>query len=427
MEPEKKKRNPLSVLFFTVFMDAMGFGILIPIIPLLFAAPSSEFYILSGATPVAMGYILLGLLLGIFPLMQFISTPILGQLSDRHGRRKLLAVSITGSAIGYFLFAVGIVTRNIPLLFIARALDGITGGNIAIAQAAIADVTEPQNRAKNFGMIGAAFGLGFIVGPFLGGVLSDPHLVSWFYAYTPFLFAAALSTINMVLIIKVLPETLVHRKTDTLDLTKAIHNVKSAFSLAHLRILFLSVFLFMAGFTFFTSFFSVFLIDRLAFNQSSIGTFFAYIGLWIVITQMIIIRRISGKINDYTLIKITMLGTGITIVANFLVTAWWQLLIITPPMAICIGLTMAYLTSVVSRSVDASSQGEILGINASVTALAQVIPPVVSGFIAASILPSTPVIVGAVVVLAGVAVFWLFHKPAHPEHVAHQAMQGGHA
>jgi DHA1 family tetracycline resistance protein-like MFS transporter len=155
-QAEVKGRNPLGVVFFTAFVNMVGYGILIPIIPLLLADPTSEFFLLPAGFTVAQGYIILGFLVAIYPLMQFIATPVLGQLSDRHGRRRLLAFSLAGTSVSYFIFAIGIVTKNIPLLFIARAFDGITGGNISVAQAAIADVTHPKDRAKNFGLIGSA-------------------------------------------------------------------------------------------------------------------------------------------------------------------------------------------------------------------------------------------------------------------------------
>ncbi len=406
-----KKRNPLSVLFFTVFIDMLGFGILIPIIPLLFADPTSEFYMLSPSTPLSHGLILLGLLVGIYPFMMFIAAPILGQLSDKHGRRRLLAISLGGTSASYVLFAFGIVTKNIPLLFAARALDGITGGNISIAQAAIADVTEPKDRAKNFGLIGAAFGLGFIFGPFLGGMLGDHHIVSWFNPATPFWFAAALSFLNMMMLLVRMPETLVQKKTYDFHWAQSLKNVAKAYSNKRLRTFFLSLFLFTSGFAFFTSFFNVFLIDKFSFDESNIGAFFAYVGIWVAFTQGFITRRVGKRLRDATVVKIAFFGAGIAVMFYFFTSVWWELLLIAPFFSVCIGLSTAFATSLVSSSVDASSQGEILGVNASVNALAQTIPPVLSGFIAASIFPSAPIIVASATILLAALVFTIFYKP----------------
>ena len=134
---EQKNKRSLFFLFFTVFLDMLGFGILIPIIPQLFANPSSQFFLLSPETSIGFGYILLGFLVAVFPLGQFFSTSVMGQLSDFYGRKKLLIISIGATVIAYVLFALGIWWRNIPLLFISRFFAGITGGNIVVAQAAI--------------------------------------------------------------------------------------------------------------------------------------------------------------------------------------------------------------------------------------------------------------------------------------------------
>lgn len=412
-----KKSNPVAVIFFTVFMDMLGFGILLPVIPILFADPSSPFYMLPSGTPIGYGLILLGLLVGIYPFMIFLSAPILGQLSDKYGRKRLLAVSLAGTALAHFLFAIGIITNSIPLLFLSRAFDGITGGNISIAQASLADVTPPRDRAKTFGLIGAAFGLGFILGPFIGGILADRHIVSWFNASTPFFFAAFLSAVNVSLLLLRLPETLLHPKAHPINWLKSIRNFTKAYSLKRMRMLFFSIFLFTAGFTFFTSFFNVFLIEKFSFDESGIGAFFAYVGLWVALTQLIITRRLSGRFSSQQILKITFFGTGVLMLFYFLMTSWWQLLLIAPFVSICIGLTIANSTALVSSSVDAESQGEILGINASVTALAQTIPPFLSGFIAASIFPSAPILVSGLVILAAAVVFITFYKPVEKEHV----------
>jgi Major Facilitator Superfamily len=148
-----QKKNAVLPIFFTVFIDLIGFSILIPIFPLLIN--NTPFRVTPTGWSAREGLIMLGWLQAIYPLCTFVAAPILGQLSDRFGRRPVLALSIAGTAIGYAIFAVGISAKAIPLLFLGRAIDGLTGGNIAVAQAAIGDVSDDSNRAKNFGLIGA--------------------------------------------------------------------------------------------------------------------------------------------------------------------------------------------------------------------------------------------------------------------------------
>src|SRR6476619_7862881 len=181
------KRSPLVVIFTTVFIDLVGFGIVIPVLP--FYAEGSRF----NATPRTVG-----LLFASYSLMQLIFSPILGRLSDKHGRRPVLLISIIGTGIGFLIL--GFAT-TLWMLFVGRILDGITGGNISTAQAYIADVTTKEDRAKGLGLIGAAFGLGFVFGPAIGGVLSRWGI------NVPFLFAGGLALANAVLLYFTLPET----------------------------------------------------------------------------------------------------------------------------------------------------------------------------------------------------------------------------
>jgi DHA1 family tetracycline resistance protein-like MFS transporter len=404
-----KNRNVLIVVFITVFVDLLGFGILIPIIPQLLANPFSEFFVLPKGYTLDQGYILLGFLVGIFPLMQFIATPILGQLSDRYGRKKLLAFSLAGTSLSYVLFAYGIITKNLPLLFIARAFDGITGGNISVAQAAIADVTEPKDRARNFGLIGAAFGLGFIIGPYLGGKLADPTVVSWFNAATPFWFAAILAALNTISVVLYFPETIKHYSKEAIHWGQSIINIGKAFGERGLRIVFTTSFLYQAGFTFYTTFFSVYLISKFNFTLGNVGDFFAYVGLWIAITQAVVTRVVTKVLREDQILKFSLIATGIFIIDYFVPKTPQGLLWITPGVAIFVGLSMANIPAIVSRSAGAKVQGQILGINASVQALAQAIPPMLSGFIAAKLTPSAPIVVSAVVIILSGIVFNVFY------------------
>src|SRR5881392_1021363 len=181
------KRSPLVVIFTTVFIDLVGFGIVIPVLP--FYAEGSRF----NATPRTVG-----LLFASYSLMQLIFAPILGRLSDKYGRRPVLLISIIGTGIGFLIIG---FANTLWMLFLGRILDGITGGNISTAQAYIADVTTKEDRAKGMGLLGAAFGMGFVFGPAIGGILSRWGI------NVPFIFAGSLAFANAVLLYFVLPET----------------------------------------------------------------------------------------------------------------------------------------------------------------------------------------------------------------------------
>ena len=181
------KRSPLIVIFTTVFIDLIGFGIVIPVLP--FYAEGTIF----NATPRTVGF-----LFASYSIMQLIFSPILGRLSDKYGRRPVLFVSIIGTGVGFLIIG---FANTLWMLFVGRILDGITGGNISTAQAYIADITTKENRAKGMGLIGAAFGLGFILGPALGGILSRWGI------HVPFFFAGALCFANAILLYFTLPET----------------------------------------------------------------------------------------------------------------------------------------------------------------------------------------------------------------------------
>lgn len=383
------------------------------------ADPSSSFYLLPPQFSIQSGYILLGLITAIFPLMQFFSTSILGELSDKFGRKPILMYTLFGTALSYILFAFGIYIRNIPLLFISRAIAGITSGNLSVAQASIADVTKPADRAKNFGLIGAAFGTGFIIGPLLGGKLSDPSLLFFFNPTVPFYFAAFLAFINSISVKFNFKETNKYlKRSPSLQWGRAITNIFKAFKLQNLRFLFLTNFIFFSGFTFFVTFISVYLIKKFNFTQGSIGDFFSYFGLCMAFTQAVITRRIAKYFSEKQVLSFTIFLDGVFIGMMYFAHVWWALYLIVPFIAITNGLSFANLTGLISRSADQEIQGEILGINASVQALAQLIPPILSGFIAASFAPETPLIVASVIIMfAGVLFISLYKKTKSPAHI----------
>jgi DHA1 family tetracycline resistance protein-like MFS transporter len=395
-------KNPLLPIFLVVFMDLLGLTIAIPVVAPLFLDPGSSVFA-SGATT-AFRTMVLGILLAAYPAAQFFGAPIIGGLSDHHGRKKMLLLSIAGTCGGYLIFAAGILTGSLPLLFLGRILDGFTGGNISIALSAIADVSDDREKSRNFGMIGMAFGLGFIIGPFVGGKLADPSLVSWFDYSTPFLFAALLSALNMLLLNWRFEETIKVRSKAPLDPFMGIRNVRRAFSMPNLRTLFAVTFLITLGFNFFTQFFPVFLIEKFGFTESGIGDIFAYIGFWVAVTQGVFNRFLSSRFGPERILKYSTLllsAALILLVAQGDAGLMFAVLTFVPIMN---GLTYPNFTALVSNQSGRESQGEVLGINQSVQSVAQALPPIIAGFIVA-IDVNLPIVTASLVILAAWAVF----------------------
>jgi MFS transporter, DHA1 family, tetracycline resistance protein len=418
-----KGRNPLLAIFSTVFIDLIGFSILIPVFPLLIdPTPGAPFRVTPAGWSPQTSLIMLGWLQAIYPFCIFLAAPILGQLSDRFGRRPILALSIAGTSVGYVIFAIGILTKNLPLLFFGRALDGVTGGNLAVAQAAIGDVSTNENRAKNFGLIGAAFGLGFILGPYIGGRLSAPDVSfyglfrtpDWFGATTPFWFAAILAGLNCLLVLFTLPETLkVKDPNRSINLGQSVRNVVSGFTSPRLRVPLLAAFLWGGGFTFFTTFFGVYLRNKFGFNQSKTGDYFAIVGVFIAIVQGGIVGIVGKKLADYRILRWSFLAHGAVMCVYFAATNSSLLYWFIPPFALVQGLSQANITSLMSRSAEPGRQGEAMGIFSSVSSLAQVPASALVGYITASITSNTPIVVAAVLIgLAGL-VFLVLFKPTY--------------
>lgn len=409
------RQKILWLIFLTIFIDMLGIGILVPVFPMLII-PLSPYRIIPEFWSVQDGFIMAGWLMAAYPIAQFICTPILGQLADKYGRRKILCLSISGTMISYILFTVAIIGKNIPLLFFARILDGSSGGNISVAQAVIGDISKPDDRAKNFGLVGVALGIGFVFGPFLGGKLSDPTVAGWFSVTTPFIFAAILCLINVLLIILILPETLKVVSSRRINLARPIYNIIQAFRLKGLRNTIPAVFMFNAGFTFFTTFWGILLANQFGFNQSGIGNFFAYMGIMIILAQGLVVRQLSGRVQDYKVLNFSLLGTGCCLLIFYFITfdyVYW-IYIIPPFLAICVALTKAFSAALITRITPDDIRGEVMGINSSANALAQAIPAVLAGYIA-TYYAVLPVLAGSITAILGGLLFIILFKPTVTE------------
>jgi len=420
-QPERAHRKPILPIFLTVFIDLVGFSILIPVFPLLIS-PGSPFRVTPADWSPKEGLIMLGFLQAVYPLCTFLAAPILGQLSDRFGRRPVLALSIAGTALGYAIFALGIHWASIPMLFLGRALDGLTGGNIAVAQAAIGDISTDADRQKNFGFLGAAFGLGFIIGPYIGGKLSQGGVSfyglfdtpSWFDATTPFWFATGLCIVNVLLILQRFPETNAHIDPDKhIAVGASVRNVVHGFASPRLRVPLMASFLWNGGFTFFTTFFGVYLFNKFGFTQGNTGDYFAVVGLFIAVSQTAVVPRMAKAMADYKVLRFSYFGLAIAMSCYFLANEKWQLWAVIPIFTFFNGLSIANQTSLISRSAEMGKQGQAMGISSSITNLAQVPASVLVGYISGSVSSNTPLVVSTICIAAAGLVFVLLFRPTY--------------
>ncbi|MEF8839207.1 MAG: MFS transporter [Haloarculaceae archaeon] len=386
----------LATVFAIVFVDLVGFGILIPIIPLYAEAfGASEFVV--------------GILLASYSAFQFVGAPILGRLSDERGRRPILLLSLLGSVLAWTLFG---LAHALWVLFLARILAGLMGGNIATAQAYVADVTPPEDRAKGLGLIGAAFGLGFVFGPAIGGFFSDPGLVASVDAALPTLVpidrfslpsfvAAGITALNLLAAVFVLPETnpdgeesreegsRVGRLLDALG-DPAIGGLVAAF------------FLFSLAFSGMESMFVLFTKDIFGFGPSANGYLLAYVGVVVAIVQGGLIGRLTDRFGE---VPLAMVGGVLELVALValpfspvigdalpavgpllpvgpsLASSTIALLAVLTALAVGNGLANVSLNTLVSRSAAEEEQGGAFGLTQSAGSLARTVGPVTAGFL----------------------------------------------
>jgi len=396
------KSKIIRTLFLTIVAEVVSFGVLIPIAPLLFTEPSSSFFMLAGPESVSLGYILLGLMIGLYPLGQFISTPILGELSDIYGRKKVIQISITGTVISSIIFGIGIILNSIPILLFSRVINGLTGGLVSVAQATIADITDKGHKSANFGKIGMAFGLGLILGPFLGGLLSS-DILSVFSAPLPFFFAAALSMTTLFYSKRALEETS-PMEDKKVDWMKPFTQLRKGYNLPGLKKLFTANFFYFSGFAFFTTFIPVYLVKNFGFTQFQTGNFFLYIGILLVIGQGIVVPKLFAKYREANVMPITLFLTGLFVFLQPIPNQLVIFLVFATLFSFNNSITQISLNTLVSNNASEKDQGLALGTNQSVRALGNAFPSMLSGVAAALATPGTPLIIaGTIMMLTAIA------------------------
>ncbi|MFZ6035317.1 MAG: MFS transporter [Patescibacteria group bacterium] len=353
-----KNDKSMITIFLVVFIDLLGFGIILPLLPYI----AERFK----ASPLE-----IGLLTAVYSFFQLVASPILGRLSDRYGRKKLLIISQAGSAVGYLLLG---LAGNLPLLFLSRIIDGITGGNISIAQAYIADITTKENRAKGMGIMGAAFGLGFIFGPAIGGALSR---ISY---SAPAYFATAISLITVMTTFLFLKETVNTRA--------AVRSPKTKFTFAEFRkvltlypigILIVIFFLVNAAFSMMQGTFALWTQKTFNFNPENNGWLFTYIGILSVIFQLKLLPWVTKKFDEKLILSWSLVFMALAMV--LIPASFKPFLLFIPLFFMPLGnsLSMPTIQAMATENVPPEEYGETLGMMQSAGSMGRIIGPILGG------------------------------------------------
>ena len=379
--PPRVKRRPLFVLFLVVFVDLLGFGMVIPLMPR---------YAEQLGAPVE----LIGLLSTGYSAMQFIFAPLWGRLSDRIGRRPVLLVSIAMTSAAFLAYA---FATSFLMLLVTRLFAGMATANIPIAQAYVADVTTPENRAKGMGMIGAAFGLGFVLGPALGGVLSGTALGLG----APGFAAAGLAAVNLVSAFFILPEPAKHAERAGARAGR-LALLRQTFADSKMTRLMLCYFAAIGAFAAMESTLSLAAADRFHLTDQQIGYVFAFVGVVLVTVQGGLIGPLTRRFGEAKLLVAGLFLMALALALLPIVPGVPGLLAAMVPLAAGNGLMSPSITALVSRRAAADAQGGSLGFAQSASAMGRIVGPE-TGTFAYHHAPASPFFGAAVVMaLAGV-------------------------
>ncbi|MDX1435624.1 MAG: MFS transporter [Anaerolineales bacterium] len=382
-------RKRLLTIFLIVFVDLLGFGLILPLVPFI----ADEF----GASATAIGVIIAA-----YPAMQMIGAPILGRMSDRFGRRPILLISILGSGIGYVMLA---FATNAWWLLASRVLDGLTGGNISVAQAYIADITDEKDRARGLGLVGAAFGLGFIFGPAVGGFLSTYGFAA------PALAAAALTAINLVLVYFWLPESLTAEAkarlaSDSNQRSFSFKTLRDSFDRPRVRPLFTIRLGAGLAFNTFQTIFPLYALTRFELNAQQTAFILTYVGVLIVIVQGGIVGPLTRRFPESYLTIVAMLSTMVGLIVWALTPNIPVLLLVMIPLAFGAGIFNTTINSSLSKAVYPEEVGGTLGLSASIESFTRVVSPIISGFLLGEVNTAAPGLVGGFILILLIPYSW---------------------
>ena len=392
----------LFPLFLVITIDSMGLGILFPIMSDLLINQHALF--LPQATSDFTRELLYGITIGIYMIAWFFGSAILGDLSDSLGRKKSLMICLLGATVGYFISAIAILFHSLVFLIVGRVIAGFTAGSQPIAQAAIVDVSNDESRARNIGYVLFAVSLGFVLGPFAGGILSNANLVSWFNDAVPLFFAGLLSFVNCVLLYFAFHETFTHTHAIKIRLSYAITIFKQAFESKRIRLLSIVLFIETVGWSEYYTFISQMLLRRFHYSVVEISFFMAVMALGFSIGFGFLVDPCAKRFNQKKCVLVTMPIAAIlffiTSITNYPPVLW----VVACLIGMIVSIFYSILITLFSKQVNDDEQGWVMGITNSVGALSFGATALISGFVA-DWSPVMPIYLGGIMLL--VAAFLL--------------------
>jgi multidrug resistance protein len=387
-------RAVLWIVFTTIFIDFVGFGVLIPVLP-LFASRL-------GATPVEVG-----LILTVYALAQLLFLPVWGWFSDRFGRRPVILISLFGTAVSFALLA---ASDSLATIYASRALAGFFAASIGTAQAVVTDVTPARERARGMGLIGASFGVGMVVGPMLGGLLAP------FGERMPFHAITLLASVNLVAAWLRLPESRPRNlpRPDLGSLARSfIPTPLRLVAAVHERRIALYLYLFFHIFTAFAALeamFTLYLGERYGLGERQAGLIFGWIAIFIVLTQGFLVGRLAQRFGESRLVVVGLITTGIGLAAIALVPSSGWLFLVGPVIAIGNGLAFPSFTSLYSKACHVHHLGELLGQSQSMATSGRVVGPIWAGLAMGYIQLEAPFLIAGALMIGACAIFLLARR-----------------
>jgi len=378
----------LTFIFITVFVDLLGYGIMLPLLPFYVQAQDG-------------GAAIAGALSSLYASAQLFAGPVLGALSDRFGRRPVLLICLFGTSLGYLMLG---LADSLPLIFLAVLIDGLTGGNLTTAYAYIADVTTSENRARSMGMVGAAFGLGLMAGPALGGLLSKYGL------YVPAVTASAIALGNVIFGFFVLPESLPIERREIRPISQMfnwLNQFSNLFRQVNIRKFLIAMFLLNLAFAGLQSNFPLYSNRRFAWTPTQTSYFYLYVGVCAVFIQGFLFGKLQPRFGERRLILFGLTCMTIGLAGMALARAAWVLYPAVTIVALGTGMSIPSLTALVSLRVSESGQGRLMGGTQTLLSLANIIGPMMAGISFELIAISAPYFFGSILSLCALFVAYL--------------------